>query len=256
MDLFGHSLGDVLRRARLERGLSLAEVENALRIRQQYITALETDDFGTLPPAVYTRALVRDYARFLGLDPGEVLARPLPMRPQDRNPIRPAIQPLEKPPLVPMRAVATVGVIAVCVALFSYLYVQYNSFAQSVEQRQASVGQALPTPQSRGISPLLTPIPTMTVAPPPTAVPTPTPITGVVIDVRIVERSWVQAWTDGRLVVAGETLDAGVRRTFTANQTVRMRVGNAGGIDITANGRPQGRLGAVGEAIDATWGAG
>ncbi|MBM2811061.1 MAG: putative transcriptional regulator [Chloroflexi bacterium] len=252
MDSMSLSLGDVLRRARIERGLSIADVESALRIRQNYISALETDDFVSLPPAVYTRALIRDYARLLGLDPAEVLTRPLPMRATDRNPIRPAIQSTDKPPFVSMRAAATAGVIVICAVLFSYLYAQYNSYAQSVE-RQASASQALPTPQSRALSPLLTPAPTATQSPAPTAAPTATPVIGVVVDVRVVDRSWVQAWADGRPVVTGETMDAGTDRTIKADQNVRLRVGNAGGVDVTANGVPQGRLGASGEAIDATW---
>ena len=102
------SVGDTLRRARIARGLSLDDVESTLHVRRHIVQALETDDFGALPPTVYTRALIRDYARLVGLDPGDLLERAVPMRPQDRNPIRPAIQPLDKPPLISWKAVLIV----------------------------------------------------------------------------------------------------------------------------------------------------
>src|SRR5690348_2933690 len=86
-----------LRRARLDRGLTLADAGDALHVPARYIHAIETDDFAALPPTVYTRALIREYARFLGINPAEVLERGVPMRPGDRNPIRPALQPIDRP---------------------------------------------------------------------------------------------------------------------------------------------------------------
>jgi hypothetical protein len=60
-------------------------------------------------------------------------------------------------------------------------------------------------------------------------------------------------WTDGRPVL-GESLPGGTTRSFVADRTVRMRVGNAGAIDVTVNGIAQGRLGNIGQAVDANWG--
>lgn len=248
------SVGETLRRARMERGLSFADVDAALHVRERYLQALETDDYAALPPNVYTRALIREYARYLGINPAEILDRGLPMRPQDRNPIRPAIQPLEKPPLVSLKAVATVGVIAMCTGLFMYLYAQYNSFAQSVELRQPTGLQALATPGGRNISsPLLTLFPTVTLGPPPTPQPSATPISGLVVQTRMLERSWLQVWVDNRPVLA-ENVPAGATRTFAADEGIRMRVGNAGGVDVTVNGDRQGRLGSAGQALEVSWG--
>ena len=248
------SVGEILRRARMERGLSFADVDAVLHVRERYLQALEADDYAALPPNVYTRALIREYARFLGLDPTVILDRTLPMRPYDRNPIRPAILPLEKPPLVSLKAAATVGVIAMCTGLFMYLYAQYNSFAQSVELRQTPSLQALSTPPARNItSALLTPFPTFTLGPPPTPQPSATPVAGLVIETRMVERSWLQVWADNRPVFA-ENAPAGMTRTFTAAEAIRMRVGNAGGVDVTVNGDRQGRLGSAGQALEVSWG--
>ena len=113
--------------------------------------------------------------------------------------------------------------------------------------------QPLPTPLSRSISALLTPLPPPAPGPTGTPAPSPTPITGLLIEARITERSWVQVWADNQLVLA-QTLTPGTTRTFSADQSVRLRVGNAGGVDITANGVHQGRLGSPGQVLDASWG--
>ena len=246
------SVGDTLRRARIARGLSFDDVESALRVRPQTLQALETDDFATLPPTVYTRALIRDYARLVGLDPADLLERSVPMRPQDRNPIRPAISPIDKPPLISWKAIAIVAGVLLCAGLFVYLYSQLTSFADSVDTAQARA-QPLPTPVSRSIAALLTPLPTAVPGPTDIPEPTATPVTGLLVEARITERAWVQVWTDGRSVLA-QTLPPGTTRSFNADQSVRMRVGNAGGVDITVNGVHQGRLGSTGQVLDASWG--
>jgi Helix-turn-helix domain/Domain of unknown function (DUF4115) len=246
------SVGDSLRRARIGRGLSLDDVESALHVRAHVVQALETDDFAALPPTVYTRALIRDYARLVGLDPTDLLERAVPMRPQDRNPIRPAIQPIDRPPLVSWKAFLIVSGVILTAGMFVYLYSQLTTFADSMDTGQARA-QPLPTPLSRSISALLTPLATPAPGPTETPAPPPTPITGLLVEARITERSWVQVWADGRSVLA-QTLAPGTTQSFSADQSVRMRVGNAGGVDITANGVHQGRLGSTGQVLDASWG--
>lgn len=66
-------LGDLLREARESRGLSLERVEEATRIRRVFLEALEEERFDALPGEVYVRGFLRNYARFLGLDPEELL---------------------------------------------------------------------------------------------------------------------------------------------------------------------------------------
>jgi cytoskeleton protein RodZ len=247
-------VGARLRRGRLDRGLSLADLGEALHVPARYIHAIETDDYAALPPTVYTRALIREYARYLGINPAEVLERSVPMRPTDRNPIRPALQPIERSTFtVSWKALAVAGGVIVCIGLFAYLYSQYNSFAQSIDAgRGSQTVDLLPTPVTRVAAIRITPFAASTDTPIPLP-PTATPIAGIVVEARLTEPSWVQVWTDGRQN-PGEVLPAGTTRTFTADQSIRMRVGNAGGIDVTVNGANQGKLGAQNQAMEATWG--
>lgn len=67
--------GELLRRARDYRGLSLRDVERATKISRIYLAALEAENWSELPPPAYARGIVRNYAQHLGLDPEDVLAR-------------------------------------------------------------------------------------------------------------------------------------------------------------------------------------
>jgi cytoskeleton protein RodZ len=67
------SVGGRLREARTRRQLTIADAEEATKIRARYLQALESEDWGQLPGEVYVRAFIRTYGAFLGLD-GERLA--------------------------------------------------------------------------------------------------------------------------------------------------------------------------------------
>ncbi len=69
------SIGEILRQAREARGISLAEAEEATKVRQKFLEALEQDDFQRLPGEVYRRGFLKSYAIYLGLDPEPLLAR-------------------------------------------------------------------------------------------------------------------------------------------------------------------------------------
>jgi len=67
-------LGERFRAAREERGLTLSEVGEQLRIRSVYLAAIEEENWKAIGAPVYIRGFLRTYARFLGLDPEEAVA--------------------------------------------------------------------------------------------------------------------------------------------------------------------------------------
>ena len=71
MDEFGH----ILREARETKGLTLAEVQDQIRINARFLDALERGDYEMLPTPVHVRGFLRNYARFLGLDPRPLVDR-------------------------------------------------------------------------------------------------------------------------------------------------------------------------------------
>ena len=67
--------GADLRAARERIGWSLPDIATALRIRLQYLEALEAGRIGDLPGNAYALGFLRTYAVALGLDPNEVARR-------------------------------------------------------------------------------------------------------------------------------------------------------------------------------------
>jgi transcriptional regulator with XRE-family HTH domain len=66
-------LGAVLRSARQKRNLSLADVAAATHIKEQYLEALEDGEYGVLPGPAYVTGFLRNYGRFLGLHPDDLI---------------------------------------------------------------------------------------------------------------------------------------------------------------------------------------
>lgn len=61
-------IGSTLREARNRRGIELARVEAATKIRLRYLLAMENEEWDALPGGPYTRGFLRTYAGYLGLD--------------------------------------------------------------------------------------------------------------------------------------------------------------------------------------------
>src|SRR5215472_10450294 len=68
------ALGERFRSAREARGLALSDVSEQIRIRSVYLAAIEEGNWSAIGAPVYVRGFLRTYARFLGLDPEEVVA--------------------------------------------------------------------------------------------------------------------------------------------------------------------------------------
>ncbi|MEK9155910.1 MAG: helix-turn-helix domain-containing protein [Patescibacteria group bacterium] len=61
------SLGERLKKAREEKGVSLVEAEGATKVRAKFLAALENGNWEILPQRVYTRGFLLAYIRFLSL---------------------------------------------------------------------------------------------------------------------------------------------------------------------------------------------
>lgn len=66
-------LGQQLREARLQKGLSLDDVQEMTKIRKRYLEAIEAGDYKVLPGTFYVRAFIKTYAETVGLNPDELI---------------------------------------------------------------------------------------------------------------------------------------------------------------------------------------
>lgn len=68
------TIGEVLRTARKDLGLSPQQLSGMTKIDARYIEAIEENDFKSLPSATFTKGFVRNLAISLGKDPSEWVA--------------------------------------------------------------------------------------------------------------------------------------------------------------------------------------
>lgn len=67
-----HYVGRRLRKERLAKKHALDDISTTLNIRKDYVKAIEANDFKRLPEEAYAIGFVRSYAKFVGLDSGQL----------------------------------------------------------------------------------------------------------------------------------------------------------------------------------------
>jgi cytoskeleton protein RodZ len=161
--------GDTLRQPRAQKGVTLKEAEQATRINRHHLLALEEEHFDELPPLIYQRGIVRNYATYLHLDPNKLLSMFDSARgnsPEDLPTI------MQAHPDVPTHWAPNFAVIAFLVVMsavvFAWMYSAY--FAPSEPSTPPT--EMIPTVTQVAPDTIFWPTPTQT--PPPTATPSPT----------------------------------------------------------------------------------
>ena len=68
------TVGQLLRRHRLEKRMSAEEISRATRVPMSSVERIESDRFDELPGEVFVRGFLKSYARGVGVAPEDVLA--------------------------------------------------------------------------------------------------------------------------------------------------------------------------------------
>lgn len=66
-------LGRQLKEARLQKGMSLDDVQEVTKIRKKYLEAIESGDYKVLPGSFYVKAFIKTYAEAVGVSPDELI---------------------------------------------------------------------------------------------------------------------------------------------------------------------------------------
>lgn len=271
------ALGERFRAAREARGLTLSDVAEHIRIRSVYLAAIEEENWTAIGAPVYIRGFLRTYARFLGLEPEEVVAEfnsqasapPPPVPAAPGAPPRTTYLADEEPPA---RALSPLIWIASLVAVVLIAVVVYNEATFHARQSANALPSNSPTNSptvvaSAGGAPLAadgTPgadasaspgdsssaNPSQTPSGSPGVSPSPSPLASgsANLEVRLSAPSWLRVTVDGNVSMEG-TFPAGTVRQFHG-KTARLRIGNAGGVEVIIDGKSVGRLGAAGDVVE------
>ncbi len=268
--------GAHLRGARERAGLTLEDLARATRIPAERLRALEAEDWARFPGGVFGRGFVRNVARELRLPEDETVERYRRARGEETG--RPAVpkglpEPDWEVRLGPGRAARFWPVLLVLaiVAAGAFLWLHLPAVqpllpvptgeppepvasagsgeAAAPSRPEAGPGApAPPVPEARPSPAEPAPPPGSRTAPPSAPGPPPQTLT---LEVRAVDKAWVQVVTDGGEPQA-RVFKPGERRTFQAREGFRVKLGNAGGVRLYWNGqalKPPGVPGQVKEIV-------
>lgn len=242
------ALGERFRAAREARGLTLSDVSEQIRIRSVYLAAIEEGNWSAIGAPVYVRGFLRTYARFLGLDPEEVIAafNSAPSAPAQPAPVaervsRASSTVSHERPEQGSRGAPLIWAAAVVAALL-VAFVVYNELTMRRGPAAASLAASTATPALPSNSPSAGPSSSEEPSPGP-GVDGPNSIALV-----LSAPSWLRVTVDGSVSMEG-TFPAGTAKTFHGKSAL-VRVGNAGGVEIFVDGKDVGKLGKSGDVID------
>jgi cytoskeletal protein RodZ len=253
-------LGDEFRAAREARHLSLSDVSEQIHIRSVYLQCIEDEEWSAIAAPVYVRGFIRTYARFLGLDPESAVQRLNVMLGESTTKAHdPA---LVKPTKRSRAGAARTGRspsawlwIAVGIAVLLVAFVGYRAYeiqTADPEPDPSAVVVASPSvaPPVELASPgeLESPAPDASAAHA-AVVPKATKAAQTLV-VSVTATSWLLVKVDGAQMVEG-IYPAGTVKRFHG-KSASIRAGNAGGVDLTVNGKHLGPLGALGSVVDRT----
>jgi cytoskeleton protein RodZ len=220
--------GVLLRQAREQRGVTLKQAAEATRISERYLRALEEDaPLDDLLNPAYARLFLKNYAKFLNLDPDEVAPPPV-----EHPAVEPPVVDVLRPAMRPPGRVLSRLLVAAAVAALVFLGITRNYGRQ--EPRASTPPPAPPPTQSAQPSPS------------PSVSPSPPVVNGLQAQLKVTARSWVSATADGKNVIR-ETVDPPRSLKFNADRDLELIFGNAGGVELLLNGEtvPTGGSGEV-----------
>jgi cytoskeleton protein RodZ len=255
------SVGELLRRARLEQGLDLASVAAHTKISANYLKAIEADDRKSLPSGFFYKSFVHQYANALSVDTQEIDAEvdrvlsadaPLPLPGQETTlPMNvPAVKLTNRfgQPGAYASAVALLAVVLVCSGIYAW-WGKTRAEGSPVEKQAVAQEPRVAAPERAAVPTTLA-----TVRPAP--VPPPSrpeglqaiPGAKVLLDLIAREETWLSVSSDGKRIFSG-TLEPNQTKSVEGKEFAKLIIGNAAGIEVRLNGKPLGPLGGRGQVL-------
>jgi cytoskeleton protein RodZ len=250
------SIGDRLRRQRLQNGISIEKVSLDTKIGVRLLEAIEAEQFEKLPGGVFRRSFVLQYARALGVDPDEIAGELKQLNQFDDVPAIPTpemIRGIEPASGSGFRfpvdlsglsgstigsLLAAVGVMMACALVYSWWQAP----------RQTAPPAAAPSPTAAIIAPAPTPQPPPSVPEQPAREAEAQAVDAAAfrVDLSADEQTWISISSDGKNIFTS-SLRPHETKIVEASGKIRIVIGNAGGLEISLNGKPIGPIGPRGQ---------
>ena len=247
------SLGSMISKARKDAGLSIDDLSAATNIRTTLLRDIEADNFSQCGGETYARGHLRNIAIKLNVDPQLFLTafedeqmhvdRTMQDLLVENNVIR---EPKEVRK-VSWKVLVTISVASLFVAGLAQIIVSSNSTPDipvAIEQTPTTSPSPEPTPEATATEEVV-PTDEATIS------------TGQGVEV-IFTASRAKSWlfvsdSSGRVLFSGQ-IPVGVTKTFSSDLTLNLKIGNAGGVDLSVNGKKIDSLGADGQVVSVSYG--
>jgi len=242
------TLGSLIAQARKSAGLSVEDLSESTKIRSVLLREIESDNFKNCGGETYTRGHLRNIAIKLGVEPQVFLVAFEDEQMQADRSIKEMLvenNVMKKPEealKVSWKVLATISVASLFVVGLAQIIIS-NTVSVDIPEPIASVS-ASPS-ETAPVATEQTPTEQATVS-------TGTGVTLIVSAERA--NSWLfVSDASGRTLFSGQ-IARGVTKTFSTDVSLNLKVGNAGGVDLTVNGNKVDSIGGDGEVVSVSYG--
>ncbi|OGP54069.1 MAG: hypothetical protein A2Y65_00635 [Deltaproteobacteria bacterium RBG_13_52_11] len=250
------SFGTHLKSAREARKISLTELSRATKIRRVILEDIERDHGEFLLPEVVVKSFIEAYARYVGLDPDETLARYAQWRKSGVAADKGVPLPHGKRE-ISLRYICAGAIGVIIIIIATVLFFPGRSpreGAQEAALAKAQRGQnhrvsskalqSVPsTPSVTKSGPLFSPLLDRQGAKGESA-----PVQEHTLVINASERTWIQI-QEGSSLPFDVILYAGDSYTRASSRQLSIVIGNAGGVQVTFDGKEVGGVGKAGEVL-------
>jgi len=254
------SIGECLRRARLDAGKTLDQLAADTKIQLWILEAIERDDFSRIPGGVFIRGYLTAVARAVGLNPSEVLMAYSPElvpRPAPPPPVSPPPDPNEVTRTPLWQYAVIVAMVLAAAVLWRHMTTTSPDVAAAptlpppVSAPPTTVPAPAPTPlpanqpTESGATATSGATPPSAPAEPHDGDPTATTNALLIVQLHVNGEVWIEADADGERKVY-QLFEQGQELRLEGQKEIRLLVGDAAAVSYTINGKPGRPLGGTG----------
>lgn len=135
------TIGEILREQRLNKGFTTKQVSEIIKIRPEYLEALESGNHDVFPSEVYIKGFLKNYAKYLGVDKEKAMALYRRENTEDRSANIETPQKTDNPrfnfSLTPEKLIIAI-ILIVTLAIVYYLSNQVSTILRSPELQLVS----------------------------------------------------------------------------------------------------------------------
>ena len=245
------SLGSLIAKARIDAGLSLEDLAAKTNIRIAVLQEIERNNFENCGGETYARGHVRNIANTLKADQKEFIR----LYEEEQGGETRSMQELLVENSVMREPNETQKVSWKVLVMISLISLFIVGVAQIIISNTKSNEARVPTPYVSA-SPSDSPTAAVTASATPSAQNTFSTGTGVEVTIEATRaKSWLfVSDAAGRTLFSGQ-ISRGAAKVFSTDTQLNLKIGNAGGVDLTVNGKKVDAIGIDGEVVSVSYGA-